>query len=210
MPSQKLVDQKNRLSNACRESIPAIRGARIAAIISEAFKEAGTESVLVGGAAVAFYTNGDYTTHDIDMIATVTPECRALMTSLGFENRGKDYINKKLNIYIEFPNDRIGPTERYNILKVDQFELKIISLEDLIADRLCVFKFWRSGIDGVNALRLLELGGGDRKRIEERASEEDILDALDHVENVLQTSIRRKLTPKETNQLLENYFKRLK
>jgi len=40
----------------------------LAAAISSAFEKKGIQSVLVGGAVVEYYTAGEYTTVDIDMV----------------------------------------------------------------------------------------------------------------------------------------------
>lgn len=81
-------------------------------------------------------------------------------------------------------------------------------IEDLIVDRLCAFKFWGSGVDGLNALIMLELGAADRERVEQRAGDEDVLDALDYLEEVLEDSTRLKMTPSETSMMLMKYFRK--
>lgn len=209
MRSQEINKLKSRLLEASKEKDPGPRGARIAAVISDALATAQLDTVLVGGAAVAFYTNGDYTTNDIDVVAPSSDQLPEIMHMLGFERIGKDHINRDLNIYVEFPGEKLGPTEEFINLKIDGTVLKIVSIEDLIIDRLCAYKFWRSEIDGVNALRMITLGIGSRKRIEERASEEDVLDALDHVEGVLESSIRLGLSSLETNDRLRRFFKKM-
>jgi predicted nucleotidyltransferase len=199
---------KARLQSAAREKDLALRGVKIAAVISRALQEIGIDPILVGGSAVAFYTEGKYTTHDIDMISPSGKETDEIMKQLGFTKYGKDYSNEKLKIYVEFPGDALGPTEKINIIKTGGVKLKIISLEDLIVDRLCAFKYWRSSIDGLNALMMIELGIADRKRVEDRAREEDVLDALDFVEDILEKIIRRKLPPAQASELLASFHRR--
>lgn len=207
-PSEKWKSLQDELKLASREKDTALRGARIAAVVSSALREIGIDPVLVGGSAVAFYTGGRYTTHDIDMISPSGKDIEEVMGRLGFSKFGKDYSNKRLKIYVEFPGDALGPTERTNVIKIGASRLRIISLEDLIVDRLCAYKYWRSTVDGVNALIMLELGIADRARVEDRAREEDVLDALDYIENALQNVIRKKLNSTEASDLLAQFHRR--
>jgi len=198
----------DRLARAAKEEDKARRGVRIAAVLSDALADIRVSPILVGGSAVAFYTDGRYATRDIDMICPSGKDVEEIMERLGFSRHGKDYVHERLKIYAEFPGESLGATERIAVIDVDGSHLKIISLEDLIVDRLCAFKFWRSGIDGINVLIMLELGIADRGRIEERAREEDVLDALDYVEDVLEKSTRRKLSPAQASELLQKYHRR--
>lgn len=206
MPSADRLPAK--LERAASEKDPALRGVRIAAVVAAALGEIGLEPTLVGGAAVAFYTEGRHTTEDVDLVTPSGPKVDEVMASLGFRKRGKDYIGGDGEIYVEFPSSSLGPTERADIIEVDGVSLRIVSIEDLIVDRLCAFKFWRSGLDGLNALILLELGRADRRRLESRAGEEEVLDALDHLEDVLEVAIRTDLSPEAASDLLNRFLDR--
>lgn len=208
MPSENFKKLNKDIEKASKEKNESLRGVKIAAVISEALKEIGEHVVLVGGAAVAFYTNSRYTTKDIDMLAIGGKNLEKVMCELGFERLGKDYINEKLKIYVEFPGDALGYGEKSDKIIVDGKELEIISVEDLIVDRLCAFKFWKSEVDGLNALMLIELGKDDTARTEKRARDEDVLDALDHIRSVYQKVVREKLPPKEANELLTGFLRK--
>ncbi len=201
---------KQALDKAATRKERTERAVQIAAIIAEALREVGQDPILVGGAAVEFYTQGGYATADIDMVTPGGTEVISVMEGLGFEKLGKDYIDRKRQIYIEFPSEALKPSERYDILKIGKKSLCIISIEDLIVDRLCAFKFWQSGIDGVNALLLLELGEAAEKRLLQRAYQDDVVDALEAVRKVREESIRKKLSQEQANQLLEAEMRRLK
>jgi predicted nucleotidyltransferase len=199
---------RKRMARAAAEKDPALRGVRIAAVVARALGEAGIEPTLVGGAAVAFYTEGRHTTRDVDLVAPSGPTVDEAMRRLGLRRRGKDYLSEDRTVYVELPSAALGPTERTDVIEIDGVALRIISIEDLIVDRLCAFKFWKSGIDGLNALILLELGTADRARVESRAGEEDVLDALDHVEDVLERAVRTNLSPDEASDLLNRFLER--
>jgi hypothetical protein len=197
---------KRELKKVATETNTSVRQMKIATLISDALKSVGISPVLVGGAAVAFYTNNHYTTLDIDMVAPTTDSLARVMTELGFKKIGKDFVHSIFDIYVEFPSSSLGYTEQTETIKYDNRSLQIISVSDLIVDRLCAFKFWKSEIDGVNAMILLELGKDDRSRTETRVREEDVLDAFDFVLKVYQTVIRKKLTFNEASHLLKAYF----
>ncbi len=181
----------------------AQRAITIAAIVAEALRSIDQDPILVGGAAVEFYTQGGYSTADIDMITEGGPELVKIMEELGFEKIGKDFLHPALKIYIEFPGRSLGPSEKFSAIKIGPRHLRIISVEDLIVDRLCAYKFWKSVLDGVNAMLLLEIGEVETARLQQRAKEEDVLDALEIVQKVMKEVIRRKLSRKEANQMLE-------
>ena len=178
---------------------------RIAAVIAQALRTIGQEPVLVGGAAVEFYTHGAYTTKDIDMVAPGGPALKELMTRLGFARIGKDFIHEGLRIYIEFPSAYLARGETVQNVTIDDTHVEIISLEDLIVDRLCAYKFWKSGIDGVNAMILMELGEDDRNVTERKAIAQDVLDAMDYIRIVRERVIRERLSKDEAGALIEKF-----
>ena len=208
MRSKNLNNLKSLLRKAAGEKDLARRGVKIAAVIAEALRKIGEDPVLVGGAAVEFYTDGNYATKDIDMIAMGGPLLWKVMEELGFKRRGKDFINEVLEIYIEFPSATLNPGEKSDQIDVEGIPLKIISLEDLIVDRLAAYKFWKSSIDGLNALLLLELGKADMQRLRERAGAKEIQDALDWVLKIYEEVFRKKLSKKEASKKLETWLQK--
>lgn len=96
----------------------------------------------------------------------------------------------------------------YKKEKVDEFR-RNNSLEDIIVNKLRAFKYEKSAVDGVNALLLLELGDEDERRLGERAKAEDVENALEAVRAVREESIRKKLSRKEANRLLEKKMREL-
>lgn len=201
---------KNELAQAAALKNPTEKSMHIAAIIAEALRKINQDSILVGGAAVEFYTQGAYSTSDIDMIAEGGEELITTMKKLGFEKLGKDFIHQKLNIYIEFPGRNLKNNEESILIKVKDKILPIISIEDLIVDRLCSFKFWKIAIEGLNVLLLLENNEVNEKRLRDRAHEENVEDALKGLLKIREEVIRKKVPEKIANQMLEDLMKRLK
>ena len=201
---------KKELASAAKIKESWERAVAISAIIAETLRTIHQDPILVGGTAVEFYTQGAYSTADIDMITEGGPELVRLMSELGFKKYGKDFAHPHLKIYIEFPGHSLGDSEKDKIIKIGKRYLRIISIEDLIVDRLAAFKFWKSAIDGVNALLLLELGEADLARVEQRTKEEEVDDAFMAVQEVLEAVIRKKLPRNEANQLLKQKMRSLK
>ena len=50
---------------------------RLAFLVSAVFAEAGRETVIVGGSAIEFFTDGDYMSGDLDVCFTTGPRPRA-------------------------------------------------------------------------------------------------------------------------------------
>ncbi len=198
------------LAGAASLKDPAERGVSIASVIAEALRTVGQDPVLVGGAAVEFYTQGGYSTDDIDMLTEGGPELVGVMESLGFTKFGKDYVNEGQKIYVEFPGRSPQAKERDIRIKIGGRYLRIISIEDLIVDRLAAFKFWQSAIDGLNAMKLLEIGEADEDRLEERAGQEEVRDALRSIEELREEVIRKKIPPEQANLLLKKKMRALK
>lgn len=198
------------LLKAARVKDPAERAVRIAAALAQALRQVGQDPILVGGSAVEFYTQGAYSTNDIDMVAPGGPPLVKVMEQLGFEKIGKDFFQPDLKVYVEFPGRALGKGERFQEINMGDQKLKIISVEDLIVDRLAAFKFWQSAIDGTNAMLLLELENVDEERLDSQAQRAEVTDALQSVREIKNEVVRKKLKPDAGNQLLIKKMKTLK
>lgn len=176
-----------RLHAASRAGDRAERTLRTAAVLSEALSAAGAHPVLVGGGAVEVYTRSAYTTRDLDFVAAVTEEAERTMWALGFERDRRHWLHEELGLVVEFPGTTLAPAESVSI-DVDGTELRIISREDLVVDRLASWKHWGWEPDGAAAVLLLAIHDDvDTTRLTRRARQEDVADAL----SVLQPLARR-------------------
>lgn len=205
MSSLENLKKELEAASGLKESVERLM--TIASIVAEAMRSVGRDPILVGGAAVEFYTQGGYSTADIDMVSEGGKDLVRIMSELGFERFGKDYKDNARRIYIEFPGSSLKPSERTDTVAVGRRTLRVISIEDLIVDRLNAYKFWRSGIDGLNALLLLEIGSPDEARLRQRAQQEDVEDALEAVQRINNEAVRKKLSRKEATNLLEGWIR---
>lgn len=122
-----------------------VRQLRTAAAISEELASEGLRPVVVGGAAVEFYTSGSYTTVDIDMVVDGIKEIDRVLSALGFRRlAGTSYVHPRLDIVIDLPPAPLaGDAQRVVEVAVEGYRAYVIGLEDVVADRLRAVVHWQ-------------------------------------------------------------------
>lgn len=118
----------------------------IALFSKEITKRGGSFPIVVGGEAVEIYTQGGYTTGDID-IKSPKELSEQILSEWNFIKRGRVWFNKELDIYLDWLGESLDEgkeaEERVNTIIIDKgLEIKVISIEDLIIDRLNAVKWW--------------------------------------------------------------------
>jgi hypothetical protein len=163
------------------------RRAFFVALLSEEMTRRGAERpIVVGGEAVELYTQGRYTTGDID-IKGRKETLEAVLKDWGFVKEGRAWASKEYDIYVDWLGGSLDEgTEaerRTNIIAIAPgLDVRVISFEDLIVDRLCAAKFWNDNDSLMWAKILLEVvmktGGEDAGYLTRRAEKEDVADFL--------------------------------
>jgi len=75
------------------------RGLFVALLSSECEKRCGEMPIVVGGEALEIYTQGGYTTGDIDLKGP--KDCmESILKEWGFQRKGRIWFNPDLDIYI--------------------------------------------------------------------------------------------------------------
>lgn len=93
--------------------------------------------VVVGGTAEEFWGGHEYHETDLDLVGHLTPEHRANLKALGFEQRGREWVREGTPFVIEFPDTRLdGDDKRIETRRVGGGSVRIIGLDDLYIDRL--------------------------------------------------------------------------
>lgn len=135
-----------------------------------------TKPILVGGSAVELYTRGQARSQDLDLIAN-RAKLIPILKRMGFKIVGRHFY--KYPHYIEIPKDALHG-ERSKIVMYKGKKIKVISIEDLIIDRLCACKFWKSMYDCEQAKMLQRAYAKviDEKYLESRAYQEDVISHL--------------------------------
>jgi hypothetical protein len=150
--------------------------------------------VIVGGEALEIYTQGNYTTGDIDIIINESKKTLLdVLRKWGFKEIDRFIVNEELDIYIDVCGS-IFDKKRTNKIKMnDRITLTLISVEDLIIDRFCSYKFWKIKEDFRWGLTLIYnyKGKTDEKYLKQRASEENVLDVLKKAKNKIAYEVKK-------------------
>lgn len=176
-----IEELRQRLSRAVDIADTLDRRLWVLAVITKALEPAGITPILVGGAAVEFYTGGGYATKDIDVVVPAAPGFARILSELGFSREGRHWFRDDLEIVLEAPGEELaGDLDRITQVQVDDLVLHTIGIEDLIVDRLNAAVHWRSVEDGRWAARLVTMNKDeiDFDYLRRRSSEEGTSEAL--------------------------------
>jgi hypothetical protein len=125
-----------RLAAVRAERDPNRRNLRVAEIVSELFREAGADPVIVGGSAVEFYTDGTYVSGDVDVCfhgpRLPTPrERESVLAKVGISLGTRTW--RVADVLV----DLLGSVESAARTPFQKLgDLKLIQIEDLIAERI--------------------------------------------------------------------------
>ena len=155
------VEDDNSSALARLEAEPDPRRRRLLALglLTERLAKVGIEPILVGGAALEFYTAGGYATTDVDLALPASEEAHAAFAWLGFEPEGRYWYHAELDMLFEAPAPAGLPGEDSprTVTDVDGLRIVVIGVEDLLIDRLRAWVHWKSDEDGRWARRLAAL-----------------------------------------------------
>ena len=120
---------------------------------------AGIEPILVGGCALELYTDGGYTTSDVDLALDTTPDVEEAFADLGFVKEGRFWVRNSLDLLFEAPapGGLPGETAPRTFLEISGLRVVVLGVEDLLLDRLRAWVHWTSEEDGRWARRLVGL-----------------------------------------------------
>ena len=182
---------KAKLRRLLQIEDPVRRRATFIAILSSEMQRRGEKTpVVVGGEAVELYTQGSYTTGDID-IKSPRAATESVLKEWGFGKKGRTWFNKELDIYVDWVGAALDEGEeaenRVATIKIAKgLEIQVISIEDLVIDRLNAAKWW-GDVDSLMWAKALlgvkrRLGRRiDLAYLQKRANEEEIKDFLNKV-----------------------------
>lgn len=150
------AERRARLEALAGERDPARKRLVALGLVADRLRESGLEPVLVGGAAVEFYTAGGYSTGDVDLALAHGPETDAAFADLGFRKEGRFWVREDLDLLFEAPAPAglPGETAPRTMVEIDGLVVVILGIEDLILDRLRAWIHGTSEEDGRWARRL--------------------------------------------------------
>lgn len=128
-------------------------------LLARELEGAQIEPILVGGAALEFYTAGGYATKDVDLALPLSPRVDEAFARLGFEKEGRYWYREDLDLLFEAPAPEGLPGEDAprTEIEVEGLRVVVIGVEDLLLDRLRAAVHWQSLDDGRWARRLATL-----------------------------------------------------
>jgi hypothetical protein len=157
---------------------------QFAVSVAAELKKHNIDVILTGGAVVSIYTTGKYVSKDADFLsATDHRTITQVMSTLGFENVGKDFYHRDTDFSIEFPGSQLiignSPMEPEGKIKRHGFILKLLSPTQCVMDRLAAFYHWRDRQSLEQALLVAQNHPVKIKKIEEWSIAEGKKDKFD-------------------------------
>ena len=148
--------RKARLNALAQEANPSRRRLVALGIVADALREIDLEPILVGGAALEFYTAGGYATGAGDLALPVGPDVDAVFGALGFDKEGRYWVREDLDLLFEAPAPASlpGETAPRTEVEIDGLKVVVLGVEDLLMDRLRGSVHWGSEEDRRWARRL--------------------------------------------------------
>lgn len=133
-----------RLERAQKIAEPLRRRLWVLAVITKALEPDKIKPILVGGCAVEFYTFGGYSTGDVDVVVSDRQRLGEILDQLGFAKEGRFWFRENLDTAIECPAEELaGSTEKVLQVDIEDMNCFVISIEDLIVDRLNSYVHWQ-------------------------------------------------------------------
>ncbi len=131
------------------KSIKQMSMEELAAYVCSALEKDGIETVLSGGSCVEIYSQGKYTSDDIDLIDRFNgghTQIKNVMIKLGFKEHNRYFVHEDTPLFIEFPRGPLGvgdaPVNEIALKEEDTGILKLLTPTDCIKDRLAAYFHW--------------------------------------------------------------------
>ena len=175
----------------------------LAALVSEVFREAGFEPVVVGGSAIEIYTEGAYRSGDVDICFSGVPrpglDERARLMRERLHAQGSLRTWKVAHHFIDLLGELETVSEHsLKSLETPLGEVVLMPIEELIAERVFIARGWQSpNIEAENcAKKLLATAlNGDFEvdwKEAERIAALPIYDCLNHLKD-LRSEVEKEL-----------------
>jgi hypothetical protein len=144
------METKKILGIIKKTESPLKRQLLMVALITRLLEEKGkSPPIIIGGCALSYYSREVYFTADIDLAYGDREALDTVLANIGFEKRGRYWVNEGLKMAIEAPASvLVGEEAPVEIVDLGEgLHCRIIGIEDLVIDRLNACKHWKSEID---------------------------------------------------------------
>ncbi len=170
----------------------------LAAFLTKLFRQEGVGLVVVGGAAVQYYTLSEFVTHDLDAVLNGDTKeiIEKVMRDLGFKRTTmyRHFEHPLFDFVVEFPPSPIEVASRIlnkmNLVKTSEGEVQVVRVEDLIMDRITAAVEWKDGasLDQAKLMYVKHHKFIDQDYLTQFAKEEGYLKTLKEVMKVVEES----------------------
>lgn len=173
--------------------------AALVAWVQSLYDDQASIPVLVGGAAVELLTGGGYTTGDLDFVGDVPEAVARQLSDAGFERKGRHWIHREGQLFLEFPASALEPDEEAVDLEVEGQKILLLAPEAVLVDRLASWQFWGSTADGVNAFLVLRAMDDqiDHEKLEQLVQTREVSRSWARLEDFARRFSTRDPTPDE-------------
>ena len=131
------------------KSIKKMSMEELAGYVCSQLENEGIKTVLSGGSCVEIYSQGKYTSDDIDLIDRFNgghTKIKNVMTALGFREHNRYFVHEETRYFIEFPRGPLGvgdaPVKDIASRENDTGILRLLTPTDCIKDRLAAYYHW--------------------------------------------------------------------
>lgn len=165
------------------KSIAEMSMEELAAYVCSKLEEEGIETVLSGGSCVQIYSQGKYTSDDIDLIDRFNGGhtlIKKVMFDMGFAEYNRYFVHDETEYFIEFPRGPLGvgdaPVHDIAIQEEETGILKLLTPTDCIKDRLAAYYHWDDPQSLEQAVWVAEQNSFDLLSIEKWSEQEMEMD----------------------------------
>jgi hypothetical protein len=190
---------KQELVKVASIADPTERLLEVAAVIGEALSDLDVEPIVVGGLALAYWSDSDeFITGDIDVVVPRVPELAERLKVLGFAEQGREWTLPGYDVAFEAPAEVLEPGDDSEWAELASGRrVKILAIEDMLLWRLREWVHWHHASGFHQAAHLLVSVELDVERLDRRAREEGLTRALGE--------LRRLTTEIESGRVVAEY-----
>ena len=158
----------------------------LVAYVCSKLGEKGIETVLSGGSCVQIYSQGKYTSDDIDLIDRFNGGhtlIKKVMLDMGFKEHNRYFVHDETEWFIEFPRGPLGvgdaPVDTVATLEEETGTLRLLTPTDCIKDRLAAYYHWDDPQSLEQAVWVAEQNSFDIGAVKEWSEAEGMVDKFD-------------------------------
>lgn len=131
------------------KSIKDMSMEELAGYVCSQLEKEGIKTVLSGGSCVEIYSEGKYTSDDIDLVDRFNgghTKIKNVMVQLGFKEYNRYFVHEDTRYFIEFPRGPLGvgdaPITEIASRENETGILRLLTPNDCIKDRLAAYYHW--------------------------------------------------------------------